>query len=189
MKTVDGSKCLIERDESNWLRILKDAIADYMANRFVSDKESVLSFCELAPCFKKLQVAVNTFIHPVFHFSWIISYAELPEFGAEIQEFLLELIPDPEAIMEECDTLGPEPIVPEVLTPSSYEPEALVEAARRERKMRELEAEISQRAIRALEAQLQDLRSRAPVLEAPVEVPVEAPEAPVEALDVPTFST
>jgi hypothetical protein len=155
-----------------------------MKNRFVTDKDSVLSFCELAPCFKKLQVIVNTFIHPIYHFSWIISYAELPDFEkVEIQEFLLEPIPDPDApepILEECDTLGPEPIEPvSVLTPSSYEPEALAEVQRRERKMRELEAEIAQRKIKELETQLEDLKSRhvSQIIEPIISEPIVTEEA------------
>jgi hypothetical protein len=170
IKTIEGTTCLIERDESNWLSILKNTIKDYLATRFIPDRDSVISFCDQALCLKKLQVLVNTFINKTYPFSWIIASSTLPDLNnIDIQDFLLEPIPDPNTPEPEpvlIDSLEPEPIEAETVhEPSSYEPESVHEVRRRIRKMRDLEEQIAKQKIEELQAQLEELKSKiAPVV-------------------------
>jgi hypothetical protein len=163
IKTIEGTTCLIERDDSNWLSILKKTIKEYLATRFIPDRDSVISFCDQALCIRKLQVLVNTFVNHTYPFSWIIAPSTLPDLNdIDIVEFLLEPIPDPTIPEPEpviIDSLEPEPIE---AVPSTYEPEALAEVNRRNRKMRELEEQIAKQRIDELQAQLEALRSRLP---------------------------
>jgi len=177
IKTIEGTTCLIERDESNWLSILKETIKEYLATRFIPDRDSVISFCDQALCLKKLQVLVNTFINNTYPISWIISSSTLPDFNqVDIQEFLLEPIPDPNAPEPEpvlIDSLEhipePEPIEDETVhAPSSYEPESLALVNIRNKKMRLLEEQLAKKRIDELQAQLEELKSKflpIPVLE------------------------
>jgi len=174
IKTIEGTQCLIERDDRNWLSILKDSIKEYLSNRFIPDRDSVISFCDQALCLKKLQVLVNTFINNTYPYSWIITTSILPDLNnIDIEEFLLEPIKDetlPEVIPETIDSLEPEPLEAETIhTPSTYEPEVLAEVNRRNRKMRELEEQIAKKRIDELQAQLEALRAKIelplPVLE------------------------
>jgi hypothetical protein len=177
IKTIEGNTCLIEKDESNWLSILKKTIKEYLATRFIPDRDSVISFCDQALCLKKLQVLVNTFINNTYPFSWIICSSTLPDFNqVDIQEFLLEPIPDPNApepapvSIDSLDPIPePEPIEEETIhTPSSYEPESVFEVRRRMRKMRELEDQLAKQRILELQAQLEELKAKVlpiPVLE------------------------
>lgn len=177
IKTMEGTTCLIERDDSNWLSILKKTIKEYLTTRFVPDRDSVISFCEQALCLRKLQVLVNTFINNLFPFSWIIAPSTLPDLNdIDIVEFLLEPIPDPNAPEPEPvkidslepDTIEPEPLEAEtVYVPSSYEHESVFEVNRRNKKIRELETQIAKKKIEELQAQLEALQLKVelPVLE------------------------
>jgi hypothetical protein len=154
----DEIKCLIEKDDSHWLDILKETICDYLKDRFIAERDSVLSFCQSVSTFKELQVLVNTFINPIYPFSWIIAPSILPDLhDIDIQEFLLEPIVDetiPEVIPEIIDSLI-EPLAP--LEPVPYVPSE--ENLRHERKMRELEAQIEKKRLLDLEeTQRQDQR-------------------------------
>jgi hypothetical protein len=175
---MEGTTCLIEQNENNWLSILKKTITEYLATRFIPDRDSVISFCDQALCLKKLQVLVNTFINNTYPFSWIICSSTLPDLNnIDIQEFLLEPIPDPNAPEPEpviIDSLEhvpePEPIEAETVhAPSSYEPESVFEVNRRNKKIRELETQIAKKKIEELQAQLEALQSKIelpkPVLE------------------------
>jgi hypothetical protein len=165
IKTIEGNTCLIERDDSKWLSILKSTIKEYLATRFIPDRDSVISFCDQALCLRKLQVLVNTFINNTYPFSWVITSSTLPDFNqVDIQEFLLEPIPDPNAPEPEpIDSLEPvpEPIEEEtVFEPSSYEPETVFEVRRRNKKIRELETQIAKKKIEELQAQLEELQNK-----------------------------
>jgi len=165
IKTIEGTTCIIEKDDTKWLDTLKSSIAEYLKNRFIPDKDSVLSFCETAKCLKKLQVLVNTFINPTFLFSWIISSSVLPDFSnVDIVEFLLEpikdeTIPEPEPVT--IDSLEPEALPTEsVLAPAPYNPELVRDdtpfvESHTLRKIRMLEAELK---IKELQAELDQFK-------------------------------
>lgn len=175
IKTIQGTTCLIEQNENNWLSILKSTIKEYLATRFIPDRDSVISFCDQALCLRKLQVLVNTFINNTYPFSWIITSSILPDLNnIDIQEFLLEPIPDPNAPEPVIiDSLEPEPIEE---IPSSYEPESAFEVRRRIRKMRDLEEQMAQKRIEELQAQLDELKSRV----APINEVIDLSTAPAE---------
>ena len=142
IKTLDGTNCLIDKNDK-WLDVIKKSISSYLLNRYIPDKDSVLSFCENAPCLKKLLVLVNTFINPFCAFSWIISTAELPDFNkVEILEFLLEPVQD------DVERLN----VPTELV----EPVETVEPVSN-RKIQELDLQIALKKIQDLEAELNRL--------------------------------
>lgn len=99
--------CLIEKDDSHWLDILKESICVYLKERYIAERDSVLLFCHAVKTFKELQVLVNTFINPIYPFSWIIAPSELPDFcDVDIHEFLLEPIVD-ESLPEIIESIEP----------------------------------------------------------------------------------
>jgi hypothetical protein len=180
IKTHEGTTCIIEQNDNNWLSILKKTIKEYLATRYIPDRDSVISFCDQALCLRKLQVLVNTFINNLYPFSWIITTSTLPDFNKiDIQEFLLEPIPDPNApeplIIDSLEPI-PEPIEAETvhapssyepdivpsepdIVPSSYEPEAVFEVTRRNTKIHQLKEQLRKKRIEELHAQLEALKS------------------------------
>jgi hypothetical protein len=190
IKTHEGTTCIIEQNDNNWLSILKESIKEYLATRYIPDRDSVISFCDQALCLRKLQVLVNTFINNLYPFSWIITTSTLPDFNKiDIQEFLLEPIPDPNAPEPLIDSLEPIPIeaetVPDIV-PSSYEPEAVFEVTRRNTKIHQLKEQLRKKRIEELHAQLEALKSD-PIVDLPLEVvdlPLEVVDLPLEVVSV-----
>jgi hypothetical protein len=213
IKTHEGTTCIIEQNDNNWLSILKKTIKEYLATRYIPDRDSVISFCDQALCLRKLQVLVNTFINNLYPFSWIITTSTLPDFNKiDIQEFLLEPIPDPNApeplIIDSLEPI-PEPIEAETvhapssyepdivpssyepdIVPSSYEPEAVFEVTRRNTKIHQLKEQLRKKRIEELHAQLEALKSDPDSINEVNEVvglptaPLDIPTAPLEVVSV-----
>jgi hypothetical protein len=183
IKTHEGTTCIIEQNDNNWLSILKESIKEYLATRYIPDRDSVISFCDQALCLRKLQVLVNTFINNLYPFSWIITTSTLPDFNKiDIQEFLLEPIPNaPEPLI--IDSLEPIETVPDIV-PSSYEPEAVFEVTRRNTQIHQLKEQLRKKRIEELHAQLEALKSD-PIVDLPLEVvDLEVVDLPLEVVSV-----